>query len=92
MRINIEASSEELAEIGAAQLKHLPEAIIDALDLHLSLPGYTVTVNEPSAIQAQLVEALMEYKRLYEEVQPTGGWQGVYEIGNDAIDAAGAQP
>lgn len=44
------------------------------------------------AIQTQLVEALTEYKRLYEEVRPAGGWQGVYEIGNDALAAAGAQP
>ena len=40
------------------------------------------------AVNAQLLEALLEYKRLYEEVQPAGGWQGVYETGNAAIAAA----
>ena len=39
-------------------------------------------------ITAQLYRALLEYKRLYEEVQPAGGWQGVYETGNAAIKAA----
>ena len=38
---------------------------------------------------AQLVAALQEYKRLYEAVQPAGGWQGVYELGCDALAAAG---
>lgn len=61
MRINIEASIEELAEIIAngINIGDLPEAIIVAIDDCLSLPGYSVTVNEPSAIQAQLVEALV---------------------------------
>lgn len=60
MRINIEASAEELAEIIAngMNIGDLPEAIIVAIDDCLSLPGYNVTVNEPSAIQAQLVAAL----------------------------------
>ena len=43
------------------------------------------------AVNAQLLKALLEYKRLYEEVQPAGGWQGVYEIGNAAIAAAKGQ-
>ena len=43
------------------------------------------------AVNAQLLEALLEYKRLYEEVQPAGGWQGVYETGNAAIAAAKGQ-
>lgn len=38
-----------------------------------------------------LVEVLLEYKRLYEEVQPAGGWQGVYEMGNAALRAAGVE-
>lgn len=60
MRINIEASTEELAEIIAngINIGDLPCEIIAALDDNFSLPGYNVTVNEPSAIQAQLVEAL----------------------------------
>jgi hypothetical protein len=40
------------------------------------------------AAAPDLLEALLEYKRLYEEVQPTGGWQGVYETGNAAIAKA----
>lgn len=35
-----------------------------------------------------LLEALLEYKRLYEAIQPTGGWQGVYEMGDYAIKKA----
>ena len=60
MRINIEASAEELAEIIAngINIGDLPCEIIAALDDNFSLPGYNVTVNEPSAIQVQLVEAL----------------------------------
>jgi hypothetical protein len=45
-------------------------------------------LNAAEASNAQLLEALLEYKRLYEEVQPAGGWQGVYETGNAAIAAA----
>jgi hypothetical protein len=41
-----------------------------------------------AAAAPELLEALLEYKRLYEEVQPSGGWQGVYEIGNAAIAKA----
>ena len=40
------------------------------------------------AAAPDLLEALIEYKRLYDEVQPAGGWQGVYEIGNNAIAKA----
>lgn len=40
---------------------------------------------------AELVAALLEYRRLYEAVQPTGGWQGVYELGNAAL-ARATQP
>lgn len=40
------------------------------------------------AAAPELLEALLEYKRLYEEVQPAGGWQGVYEAGNAAIAKA----
>lgn len=57
MRINIEASADELAEIGIG-IQDIPNLIIIALDSCISLPGYSVTVNEPSAIQAQLVESL----------------------------------
>ncbi len=39
----------------------------------------------------ELLAALKEYQRLYEEVQPAGGWQGVYELGNAAIERAEAQ-
>lgn len=35
-----------------------------------------------------LVEALEAYKRLYEEVQPAGGWQGIYEWGNSVLEVA----
>lgn len=97
MRINIEASAEELAEIGVAQLKHLPEAIIDALDLNLSLPGYNVTVNEPSAIQAQLVAALKDItgdicERFDMESSSTNpGIKNCVENARAALAAAGAQ-
>lgn len=40
------------------------------------------------AAAPELLEALIEYKRMYEEIQPAGGWQGVYEIGNYAIKKA----
>ena len=39
-----------------------------------------------------LLAALLEYKRLYGEVQPAGGWQGVYEQGNAALDKAKGSP
>lgn len=40
------------------------------------------------AAAPELLEALLEYKRFYEEAQPAGGWQGVYELGNAAIAKA----
>ena len=40
------------------------------------------------AAAPDLLDALLEYKRMYEEVQPAGGWQGVYELGNEAIAKA----
>lgn len=33
-----------------------------------------------------MIEALKEAKRMYEEVQPAGGWQGVYEQICDALN------
>ena len=65
MRINIEASTEELTEIIASGINigDLPCEIIAALDDNFSLPGYNVTVNEPSNIQVQLVAALSKSKR-----------------------------
>lgn len=48
MRIIIEASAEELAEIEQSGITifDLPSEIINALDEYLSLPGYTVTVSK----------------------------------------------
>lgn len=97
MRINIEASAEELAEISASGIAigDLPEAIIVALVGYLWLPGYTVTVNEQSAIQAQLVEAL---KRCIPYVQPFVDIDETMESNNtmieivNALATAGAQP
>ena len=40
------------------------------------------------AAAPDLLDALLEYKRMYEEGQPAGGWQGVYELGNEAIAKA----
>ena len=40
------------------------------------------------AAAPELLEALIEYKRMYEEAQSAGGWQGVYETGNAAIAKA----
>lgn len=40
------------------------------------------------AAASDMYEALLEYKRMYEELQPTGGWQGVYDMGNIAIKKA----
>ncbi|MGV8136519.1 MAG: hypothetical protein AB2L20_15025 [Mangrovibacterium sp.] len=43
------------------------------------------------AAAPDMLEALLEYKRLYESVQPSGGWQGVYDMGNYAIKKATEQ-
>ncbi len=40
------------------------------------------------SVHGELVAALKEYRRLYEAVEPGGGWQGVYELGNAAISKA----
>jgi hypothetical protein len=32
------------------------------------------------------VEALEDFIKMYEEVQPAGGYQGVYEMGKNALD------
>ena len=45
MKIDIEATAEELDEMGEAIVGQLPHLISDALDRQLSLPGYNVTVN-----------------------------------------------
>ena len=93
MRINIEASAEELAEIveSGIPIAILPEIILDEL---LSLPcAYTVTVNEPSAIQAQLVEALQDaIKELNAYSEADSGESFNNPAMNDALAAAGAQP
>lgn len=41
----------------------------------------------PKAV-ADMLEALKEAKRMYESVQPAGGWQGVYESIKSAINDA----
>ena len=53
MKIDIEATAEELDEIGNGA-EHLPDLIVDALDRRLSLPGYNVTVNAGAALTAKL--------------------------------------
>lgn len=62
MRINIEANAEELAKLkdSGFLVEEFTDVICDLIDhdLPVPLPKYTVTLNEPSAIQAQLVEAL----------------------------------
>lgn len=40
------------------------------------------------AAAPDMLEALIEAKRMYEEVQPCGGWQGVYEMIESAIKKA----
>jgi hypothetical protein len=40
------------------------------------------------AAAPDMLEALIEAKRMYEEVQPCGGWQGVYEQIESAIKKA----
>ena len=40
------------------------------------------------ASSPELLEALNEMVRMYEEVQPAGGWQGVYELAKYAIKKA----
>lgn len=95
MRINIEASAEELAEIveSGIAIGDLPESIIVALDDCLSLPGYKVTVNDPSAIQAQLVKALQDaIKELNVYSEADSGESFNSPAMNDALAAAGAQP
>lgn len=81
MRINIEASAEELAKLKdlGFLVEEFTDVICDLLDrdLPVPLPSYTVTLNEPSAIQAQLVAALKSIA-LWELPQtgkewPTGG-------------------
>lgn len=92
MRINIEASAEELAEIGV-DITEIPNLIIIALDSCISLPGYTVTVNEPSNIQAQLVAALKDaIKELNAYSEADSGESFNNPAMNDALVAAGAQP
>jgi hypothetical protein len=45
------------------------------------------------AAAPELLEALEAYTKMYDEVQPAGGWQGVYEDGLAAIaKAKGEQP
>jgi hypothetical protein len=40
------------------------------------------------AAAPELLDALKEMVRMYEEVQPAGGYQGVYEMAQEAIDKA----
>ena len=40
------------------------------------------------AAAPELIEALSEMIRMYEEVQPAGGWQGVYEYAKYALEKA----
>ena len=40
------------------------------------------------AAAPEMIEALFEAKRMYEELEPAGGWQGVYEQIEDAIKKA----
>lgn len=54
MKIDIEATAEELDEIGEAIVEQLPHLISDALDRQLSLPGYNVTVNAGAGLTAKL--------------------------------------
>lgn len=54
MKIDIEATTEELDEIGEAIVEQLPHLISDALDRQLSLPGYNVTVNAGAGLTAKL--------------------------------------
>jgi hypothetical protein len=34
----------------------------------------------------EILKALKEFVRMYEEIQPAGGWQGVYENGKYLIE------
>lgn len=51
--------------------------------------AFARAIERAASPNKELVEALLDYKRLYEKVQPAGGWQGVYEMGNDALAGAG---
>jgi hypothetical protein len=60
----------------------------------VNMAGVVAAVNatygqgiNPKAIP-DMLEALKEAKRMYEAVQPTGGWQGVYESIKSAIEDA----
>ncbi len=83
-----------LAEPSRASLR-AAEAIIREQNLrrrvkrspHIGTAGLAQLIDHETAAP-ELLAALKEYKRLYEEVQPRGGWQGVYELGNDAIAKA----
>jgi hypothetical protein len=52
-------------------------------------PREEIEANAKVIVQAKtLLEALNEMVRMYEEVQPAGGWQGVYESAKYAINKA----
>ena len=40
------------------------------------------------AAAPDMLKSLIEANRMYEEVQPAGGWQGVYEMIESAINKA----
>lgn len=79
-------------QIGSHKISFFPY-VYQYADIEKTCGGY-VTDHEMHAnarliaAAPELLEALLEYKRLYEEVQPSGGWQGVYETGNSAIAKA----
>lgn len=58
------------------------QTISDLMDERWKARAEVVTV------VTDMLEALLEYKRMYEAVEPRGGWQGVYDIGNIVIAKA----
>lgn len=105
MRINIEASAEELAKLKdlGFLVEEFTDVICDLLDrdLPVPLPSYTVTLNEPSVIQAQLVAALGKIYKNECEVfdEESNGMviccmdtDDMMEVARTALAAAGAQP
>jgi hypothetical protein len=71
-------SAREVTYITICKLENLPLRISPEVEANAKL----------IAAAPDMLEALIEAKRMYEEVQPCGGWQGVYEQIESAIKKA----
>ncbi len=70
---------------GSYYLKNLETGCI-VCEIRMRYNNYAEADLNLISAAPEMLAALLEYKRLYEEVQPAGGWQGVYEGGNTAIN------